>query len=87
MIIAGILQIIYYFILLVSAPLRLLPDATLSASATTAISTAGTYLKSFDFIFPLTTFITILLLILGIETGILAYKFIMWIIKKIPGIS
>jgi hypothetical protein len=87
MIITGIFNMFYFFILAVSSPIRLLPKATLSSETAISIATAGTYLKSLDFVFPVSNFLTILVLFMSIEAGILIYKLIMWVIKKIPTIS
>ena len=87
MITTGILYLIYSFIFITTAPIRLLPDAVLSTSLTQSIATAGTYLKSLDFVFPVSSFIGILVLLIVIEAGILGYKLIMWVLRKIPGIS
>jgi hypothetical protein len=78
---------LYGVIWLITAPLRLLPNATLPDSITTAISTANTYLAAINFILPLSTFLTIFGIILTIETFILIYKLINWLIRKIPTIN
>lgn len=82
-----ILSMLYYVILLFTSPLRLLPDATLPSGLTSAIATANTYIRAIDFVFPVSTFLTILGLILGIETFIILFKIINWLIRKIPGIN
>ena len=87
MILDILLRLAYCLILGVSAPIRLLPNASLPATLTAGIATSGTYIKAIDFIFPFSTFFTIFLLVLGIEAGILIYKLIMWVIRKIPTIN
>jgi len=87
MITSLLLFIVYSFVFMITAPLRLLPNASLPANITSAISTASTYLTAIDFIFPVSSFITIFALILAVETFIILWKIINWIIKKVPTIS
>lgn len=87
MITTTLLYMAYGFIRMVLLPFNLLPDATLSSSATTALATAGTYLKAMDFILPVSTLLTVAGLIFGMEVIIVLYKLIMWVIRKIPTIS
>lgn len=87
MITTTILNLFYSVIQLILSPIRLLPEATLPASTAQAIATAGTYIKAVDFVLPVPTLLTVIGLILGIEAGILIYKIIYWVIKKIPTIS
>ena len=84
MITTAILYILYLFI---SGIVAILPVASLPSDITTAISTASSYISSFDFIFPVSTFLAVFSLILILESAFLIYKIIMWIIKKIPTIS
>lgn len=78
---------LYGVIWLITAPLRLLPNASLPVSISQAINSANTYLSAINFIFPLSTFLIIFGIILSIETFIIIWKIINWIIKKIPTIS
>lgn len=87
MITEALLNIVYLFVFAVTSPLRLLSDVSLSADLISAISTANTYIAAVDFIFPVTTFLTILGLVLTIEAFIVLYKIIIWVIRKIPTIS
>jgi hypothetical protein len=87
MITTGLIYLFYATIWLITAPIRLLSDVSLSANITTAIATTNTYLSAIDFIFPVATFITIFGLILGIEVAIMLWKLINWAIHKIPTIS
>jgi len=87
MIASIILAMLYGVVWLVSSPLRLLPNATLPSNLASAITTASTYLAAINFVFPVATFITIFGLILGIETFIILYKIINWVIRKIPTIN
>ena len=87
MITTAFLNIIYLFVWAVSAPVRLLNNVSLSNSLISAISTVNTYVAAIDFVFPVTTFLTILGLVLTIEAFIILYKLIMWVIRKIPTVS
>lgn len=87
MITDAILGIIYYFILAITSPLRLLADATLPASVAGAITSANAYISIVDFVFPVITFIAIVALTITIEGFILLYKLIKWVWNKIPGIN
>jgi hypothetical protein len=87
MITTTLLYLLYGVIRILLLPFNLLPNAVLNASITTSLATAGTYIKSMDFIFPTSSFLTILGLIFGIEIVILTYKLIMWVIRKIPTIN
>lgn len=82
-----ILTILYYSIVAITSPLRLLPDVSLSPDIANAISTAGAYLNSFSFIIPVGTIVSIFGLFLAIEGGILLFKGINWLIRKIPFIN
>jgi hypothetical protein len=87
MITSGLLLIIYYFITALEYPITALPNVSLPANITSAITSANQYLASFNFIFPVSTFFAIFGLVLGIELAIIIYKIVMWVIKKIPTIS
>jgi len=80
-----ILRIPLFFIRLV---LGLIPASDgLPQGVADAISTAVGYIKGVSFIFPIATLFQILLLIFAIEAGLLLWKFINWLIKKIPGMQ
>jgi len=80
-----ILQIPLFFLNLM---LGLIPDSSgLPSGVSSAITTAIGYIKGVSFIFPIETLFQIILLIFSIEAGLLLWKFINWIIKKIPGVS
>lgn len=87
MITSLILLMLYGVIWVLISPFRLLPNASLPANITSAITTANTYISAIDFIFPVATFITVFGLILTIEAFIILWKILNWIIHKIPTIS
>jgi len=80
-----ILRIPLFFLNLI---LALIPTSDgLPTPVSDAITTAMTYAKGVSFFFPIETLMQIVLLIFSIEAGLLLWKFINWIIKKIPGMS
>jgi hypothetical protein len=87
MITSAILGILFVFLLGVTAPFRLLSDVTLPADIAAAINTAGSGLFIINQVLPVTTILTIFGLFLTVEGFIFVYKLIMWVLRKIPGIS
>lgn len=87
MIIDAIVLIFYSLLYILTLPIASLADASLPAEIDNAISQATNYLSMANAILPVSTLITILGLILLIEAGIMTYKIIMWVIRKIPTIS
>jgi hypothetical protein len=85
----ALMYLIYGVVWLILLPVRALPDAVLPTQLTVAIATVGQYIALLNKMLGTTT--TTLLFMIGflmtIETAILSYKFIMWCIRKIPGIS
>ena len=82
-----LLNLLYYAIILLTSPLRLLPDATIPAEITGAVNSAKGYLGAIDFIVPVNTLIAVIGAFFVVEFAIFSYKIIMWVIKKIPGIN
>lgn len=82
-----ILNLLYWAIYLFTAPIRLLPNASIPSEIASAVSSIGGYLGAIDFIVPISTIIIILGLFIAIEFAIFSYKVIMWVIRKIPGIN
>jgi len=87
MIIDLILQVLKVFLDFILSPFMSAPDAVLDPNLTSAIANIQGFITSVDPIFPITTLLACLSIILGIELAIFLYKGIMWLIKKIPGIS
>jgi hypothetical protein len=89
MITTGILYVLLAFITVLLSPFRLMPDVSLPASITAAITSADASISSMYAIAPFTT--TALLVAIGlviiVEEFILAWKIAMWLIKKLPGIN
>jgi len=87
MITAILINATYLIVYALTSPLRLFDDVSLSASITTAISTASGYISSFTPFFPVGTLITCLGILLTIEAAVIVYKILMWVITKIPGVG
>jgi len=87
MITSAFLNLVYYVVKLLLSPLLLLSDVTLSASFTSAITTAGGYFSALNVFVPTTTLITIIALVVLIEGYIFTAKIISWLLKKIPFIG
>ena len=84
MILNAILYIIFGVVYLVSSPLRLLPDISLPANVSGAITDLGVYLSTANQTIPLTTLAQVIGAVLTVELAIFSYKGIMWIVKRIP---
>jgi len=82
-----ILQALLWLINLIIYPLRLLPDVSLPSEFTHSIQVAANYLTIFNNFLPMTTIFIVLSLTLAFEAGLLTYKIIMWVVKKIPTID
>jgi len=84
MIFQAILNTLYQVINFIAYPIRSLPDVTLPTAFIDAINTANGYLSALNDIIPIDTVLTLLGIFLLIESAYLAYKFIMWVIKRFP---
>lgn len=87
MIVYWILQIFIYLLGLITAPLLLLPVASLSVNLTGTLTTAGNYLALFDIFLPVGMLLTTFGIIISIEAGYFSYKVVKWIYNKIPGVT
>jgi hypothetical protein len=87
MITSAILNFIYLILLVITSPLRLIPDVSLPSELSSAITTANTYFQPVNILFPINSLFTIFFVVLIIEGGIFIYKGIMWALKKIPGLN
>jgi hypothetical protein len=84
MITATFLNLIYYILYGITSPIRLLPDVSLPAGFTSAMTTASSYYSSLNAILPLDTILILLGIYIAIEVAYLTYKLIMWLIKRFP---
>lgn len=87
MITDAFITVIYSIISVILSPLSLLPDVTANSSITAGINAASGYLASANVFFPVDTVLEILAFVVVFEIAYLAYKVIMWVLRKIPGIS
>ena len=82
-----ILILIFGVIVLITAPLRLLDDVTLTSSITDAITTAGGFLGSLGQILPVSTILTVLAIVMITEGFLFLYKTVRWVYQKVPFIN
>jgi len=82
MITSAILYIVYSFIWLATA---VLPVAVLPASIENAVNNASSALGVIDPILAIATLVLVIGAFLVFESGVLLYKLIMWVIRRIPG--
>ncbi len=87
MITTAIIYLLYFVIKLFLLPFTLLSDVTINSSFSSGVATASGYINSMNTYIPIDTMLTILGIAIGLETAFLSYKFIMWIIRKIPSIN
>lgn len=69
------------------SPFSSLPNATIPGGLQTALVNVRGLYTSLDPIFPIATLLVVLSIVVSVELAILTYKFTMWLIRKIPGIS
>lgn len=84
MVIDVIIGFIYSVVSTLLSPITSLPDASLSSDVSNAFTQARGFLHALDFVLPYTTLFSIIGLVVAIEAGILVYKVIYWLIKRIP---
>ena len=87
MITDALLTILYGFIFLITAPLRLLADVSLPADISSTIAAVSANMALLNKVIPITTLVSILGIVIIVETAIFTYKGIMWVIRKIPTIN
>lgn len=69
------------------SPFTVLNDVSLDPGLAHAIGNVQSLYSSLDPIFPVGVLLTILGIVVSVELAILTYKFTMWLIRKVPGIS
>ncbi len=87
MLITAFINTVWIAVLLMTAPIRILPDANLSATLTGGIHQIYVNLHFINAVFPLDTLAIMIGVYFSIEIGIFTIKSINWAIRKIPGIS
>lgn len=84
MVIDVIINFIYSVLTTILSPILNLPDVSLPADITNAFVNMRSFLDATDFVIPYATITAIISLMVAIEAGIMAYKVIYWLIKRIP---
>jgi hypothetical protein len=82
-----LILIFLYILGLITAPLQLLPVASLSVDLTGTLTNAGNYLALFNIFLPLATLFTVFGIVITIEGAYFTYKAVKWVYSKIPGIT
>jgi hypothetical protein len=87
MITSFLLNLLYWILLLITLPLRALPNATLPAEFTGTLATGAGYIMMMDDLVPIQNILQYLTLLVVFEAGILGWKLINWVLRRIPGQS
>jgi hypothetical protein len=82
-----IINLLYLVVLLITAPLRALSDVVLNTNIANAITTASSYIGGLSAVIPIGTILGVFGVFLTVEVGILVWKGINWLIRKIPTIN
>jgi len=81
--ISGLFAVLYAL----TSPLRLLPNVSLPADLTSAISSASGLLSSVNSFLPVDTMLSVLAAIITVELLVVSYRVIVFVLTKIPGLS
>jgi hypothetical protein len=84
MVIDVIINFIYSVLTTILSPILNLPDVALPADMVNAFINMRSFLDATDFVIPYATLMAIIASMIAIEAGIMAYKVIYWLIKRIP---
>ena len=84
MIITALLNLVYVVVYGFTLPLRLLSDVSLSSDFADALAVVGANISGIEAIFPIYSLLAALSFYALVEGGILTYKGIMWLIRRIP---
>jgi hypothetical protein len=87
MIATAILYILSAILFTLTLPFRLLSDVVLPAGITTAIDEASGSLAGINSIVPIDVLLDVLWAVVALEVGVLAFKGLNWVIRKIPGVN
>jgi len=87
MIVYLFLQGVWLVLLVITSPLRLLADATLPAGIASAVASANPYVAPLNVFAPIDVLIEVTSAVLVVETAVLSWKIINWVIRKIPGLK
>lgn len=84
MIVTFLLNIFYLFVL---GLIQLLPTGNLPQAMTDAIAYFMGVVNSFSYVIPVGTLLQALAIVLAFDAAMLLWRFINWIIRKIPGMQ
>ncbi|MFA5359305.1 MAG: hypothetical protein WC310_05850 [Patescibacteria group bacterium] len=87
MISTAILYILSALLFTLTLPFRLLPDVVLPDGVAEAISEASGSLAGLNTIVPIDVLLNVFKAVILLEIGILAFKGLNWVIRKIPGVN
>lgn len=75
---------IYAVVYALAQLILILPPVNTESDFAVALAGLASYLANINEIFPLTTVFVVMGIILLTETGVMIYKIIMWVIRRIP---
>lgn len=84
MITSFLLYAIWGVVWVLTAVFRLLSDVSVDSGVGGAITTATQYIASWNAILPLSTIVTCISLLIGVELILASYKIVMWVIRRLP---
>lgn len=84
MITDAILLLVYYILLVITLPITLLPDVSVTSDVGNAITSAVQYIAPWNAFLPIGTIFAIFGAILTVELLVALYKLIMWMLRRIP---
>jgi hypothetical protein len=88
MITTALIAILYGALVVITSPLRILPDVLyLPGNISGGLSSVVSSLSILNDVFPISVLLYAFSVFLTIEAGIFSYKIIKWVYSKIPGIN
>jgi hypothetical protein len=87
MVFTAIFTLIYSFVFLITAPLRLLSDVSVDSGIGSAIFQLAQYVRNTAGVIPFSTLTNCVIIILTLEGFIFSFKMIMRIAKFFPGVK
>lgn len=87
MIATAIIYILSKIIYTLTLPFRILPDVVLPSGISEAITTSSGSLAGINSIVPIDVLLDVFGAVIILEIGILAFKGLNWVIRKIPGVN
>lgn len=71
----------------ISGVISYLPTGSLPVQVSTSVSSIWGYMNLFSYVIALDTLLQVLILVIIFDGVLLAWKFINWIIRKVPGMQ